>query len=703
MKLRPLILFAAMSAVVACSALSIADQTAQLSKITVPDAVGRSQRMGRSPANRVMHVTVSMPFGDPVGMQKFADSVSDPNNANYRNFITPEEVGRRFGISDTKVKAIHDYLVSKGFKITMVSDNRLAIMADCTVAQAEAAFATRIEDFKALDIREKDSGRPSYYSYVVTPSVPASIAPDILAISGLENFTRPKKRNTLSPTQTRKLYNLAPVYVNFKGQGRTVAISSFDGFRLSNLPTFYSTFGLPTPPGGIGSNVTVVAINGGSGGGTPQGEADLDIQMVLGQAPLCKFIIYDGTDLVSCLAREAQDNLADVISESYGWNPNLTDTNAAHNLHVSMSAQGITYTLASGDFGTDFIGFDYANYDPEVLIVGGTEATTDHAGTRGSEIGWSGSGGGWSTVPAAFNVLPIWQKGNGVPTNVNFRLNPDIALHAFSQQGAYTVIFNGSPAGISGTSASSPVFAGALAVVQQREISLGALPPNGAGKRRAGRIQDLIYLQNGKPTIWFDITTGSNGNLPNGQTSNAKPGWDYVTGWGAPNFNNFTFTKGVKLPQNLNFLGVNEGSAVIGTSFFNVVNLDGTYFSIRPNTIASLGQAASASFSTTLPTTVSRSQLIQMDFTVSAKFATNATGQLYLFNYLTGKWDIAKSYQLTSGVTTIGFTLKGSFTTYVSGAGECRFLVRGLYPTFAGSTGATFDLDRVALTSTYAP
>ena len=52
-------------------------------------------------------------------------------------------------------------------------------------------------------------------------------------------------------------------------------------------------------------------------------------------------------------------------------------------------------------------------------------------------------------------------------------------------------------------------------------------------------IQDLLYSQNGRSDVWFDVTSGSNGTLPNGSTSNAGAGWDFVTGWGAINFNGF--------------------------------------------------------------------------------------------------------------------------------------------------------------------
>src|SRR5206468_692654 len=158
----------------------------------------------------------------------------------------------------------------------------------------------------------------------------------------------------------------------------------------------------PTPPGGVGSNITVVTISGGSGGGAPGAEGDLDIQMVLGMAPLCNFRIYDGggSDLIGVLTAEVNDNLSDVISESYGWSLPASTATSAHNLHLSMTAQGITYMAASGDSGTSLEPYSYPDYDPEVLMVGGTIASFDSSGNRTGEVGWSGSGGGWSTNTA---------------------------------------------------------------------------------------------------------------------------------------------------------------------------------------------------------------------------------------------------------------------------------------------------------------
>jgi subtilase family serine protease len=525
--------------------------TVPITAITPLPILDRSIQVGHADQLQQMHVTVSMPFADSAAMEQYAESVSDPNSPNYRHFITPEQVGERFGISQERVQAISDYLESQGLTVTLVAKNRLTVSCEGTLGQIETAFGTTIDQYvidPLISKGEPDGGNANFIAPSTDLFVPAMIADDIIGVYGLETYTKPEKR-ILTPTQTRALYDTAPLYgAGSQGQGRTIGISSWDGYLLSNIPLYYTKYALPTPAGGVGSNVHEVKISGGAGTGTAGGEADLDIQMVLGMAPLCEFYIYDGgsSDLVGVLTREVNDNLCDVISESYGWA--LSSSSAwttPHNLHLSMTAQGITYMCASGDTGTTLGTYDYPNYDPEVLMVGGTtpvvNATT---GVRTSEVGWSGSGGGWSTKAATFNKLPSWQVGTGVPTTFNYRLIPDLAFGANGTSGAYYFYFGGVlTSGYTGTSFACPVFAGMLGVAQQKIIALGGLPADSAGKRRMGRIQNLIYSQNGRTDVWYDVTSGSNGNLPSGTASSCTAKWDFVTGWGCMDVNAFVTTQ----------------------------------------------------------------------------------------------------------------------------------------------------------------
>ncbi|HTQ10430.1 MAG TPA: protease pro-enzyme activation domain-containing protein, partial [Fimbriimonadaceae bacterium] len=348
-----------------------------------PPSVQSALLDGEKNPGDVVHLSIAIPYRDPIGMQKFVDSVSDPKSPTYRHFITPDEVGSRFGMPQADVQAVADYLTSQGISVKLVAKNRLSILADATVAQAEAAFHTSIKNY----IVASDGTSPSKerFCFTTAPSVPASIRSYVTYVEGLENFTQPKAAYE-SPSQLRTLYSLAPIYNSGNtGSGRTVAISNWDGYRLSNIPLEYAQFGLATPPGGAGSNVTVVSINGSDGNTYPPGaEGDIDIQCTLAMAPLCNFIIYDDAgdgDYLGVLTREANDNSADFISESWGWSSDPSLFAATHNVHLSMSAQGITYMCASGDSGTDWpISWCYPDEDPEVMTVGGTTVSTTGVG-----------------------------------------------------------------------------------------------------------------------------------------------------------------------------------------------------------------------------------------------------------------------------------------------------------------------------------
>jgi subtilase family serine protease len=598
-------------------------QRVPVPEVTVPRLIGQSVDLGHTNPQRQLHISVSLPLGNAAGLDAFCDSVSDPKSPNYRQFITPQEVGRRFGITQAQMQKVVDFLTASGFKIKELAANRMTVIADCTVAQAETAFKTSIHDFNSpapnVSVAQKlqsgqllDFATERHFSFTRPITLPSTVANLVIDVAGLEDYTRPQPR-VLNPTQTRGLYGLAGMFSGgSQGQGRTIAISNFDGFRLSNVPLYYSQYGLPTPAGGAGSNITVKTISGGAGSGTPQGEGDLDIQMVLGVAPLCNFEIYDGggSDLIGTLTREVNDNTADIISESYGWNLPASTATSAHNLHLSMTAQGITYMAASGDSGTTLEPYSYPDYDPEVLMVGGSIATVNASNQRTSEVGWSlsggqGGGGGWSTNTASFNVLPSWQHGTGVPTTINKRLVPDVALNAAgSGSGAYYFYLNGSLAsGYVGTSFASPVFAGGLGVAEQNIIAQGGLPANGAGKRRFGRIQDLIYSQNGRSDVWFDITSGNNGTLPNGSASNAGAGWDFVTGFGAINFGAFVATQvSVSVPAAPTGLVATAGNGQVSLTW--TASSGATSYNVKRATTSggpysTVGTSTTASFTNT--------------------------------------------------------------------------------------------------------
>lgn len=517
-----------------------------------------------SQTNDRIEVSISLKPRDPNGLQAFADAVSDPNSSLYRQYMAPDAIGRRFGALQKDVDLVKAFFINGGLKITHVGKTNITISANGTTAQVEKLFGTKIASLQHI---EKD-GTVTFRANTTPLNVPADLVSKIQSVDGIETYTRPLPNGTiLTPTMTRTLLGMATPYSSgWTGAGRKVGISNWDGYNLANVPLFTTAYSLPIPSGGAGSNIHEIAVGGSTlASGAPAKDGDLDIQMVLGTSPLADIYVYtgllSGAGLVGVLSQEVSDNICDIISESYHWNLTVSTAGTAHTHHVTMTAAGITYIAASGDTGTSAGIFDYPYYEPEVLLVGGTVATTDGAGNRVSETSWGlasgfGGGGGWATSSTAssssFNVMPSWQVGTGVPlsSTVNKRLAPDVALHASGSNGstvaAYNLYFNLTLTAFSGTSCAAPTFAGGLAQVQQRLYSTGGRGAN-TNKGRLGRIQNRIYAQNGRSDVWFDVTTGlSIGNLPasgggslNGTAANPGTKWDFATGWGVINFDAF--------------------------------------------------------------------------------------------------------------------------------------------------------------------
>ncbi len=678
----------------------------------VPSVIQRSQLVGHADPGQTLHINVCLQPPSPAALQAFADSVSDPASPNYRHFLTPTEIGEKFGQPASTVSSMVKYLQGQGMNITLVAHDNLHVMADGTVQQVESAFNTTVNRYH---LSSPEAGaRPDYYSFAKAPQLPSGLAPAVQHVEGLHNIAVPRPMTTLTPSQARTLYNIAPAFSSkLYGQGRTVGISNWDGYRLSNVPVWYSKYSLPAPAAGVGSNITVVKIDGGSGTNPPGAEGDLDIQMVLGQAPQCNLIIYDGSgaDRINVTTKELDDNLADVITESYGWNESYLDTASSHTLHVEMSAAGITYMNATGDSGTSIEPFAYPDMEPETLGVGGSAAQVDSAGNRQSEVAWDGGGSGWSTFGASFNTLPSWQKGPGVPTSINFRLRPDVSGHAAGDQhlqfeNAYYFIYAGSVSDISGTSCASPIFAGELAVSEQKLIGLGGLPKDKNGKQRFGRIQDLFYSQKMRKDVWFDITVGDTGALPNGQQAVATTGWDFASGLGCINWDGFV--KAVVNPP----LTAYATSASIYTdptagtlgqnptgNYTNLAAEDNLFYTI--NSVSQpAGQTAAALIGYTLTDQGANLSGLSLNLAMVAPQGTSVFIYEYIYNPSNGSYTLFGkpiSTQTMNGSDT-AFTVQLGPPAQVTNGKQLLFVARALYPSHLGNFPFTFKIDQATVT-----
>jgi hypothetical protein len=300
-------------------------------------------------------------------------------------------------------------------------------------------------------------------------------------------------------------------------------------------------------------------------------EADLDIEWAGAIAPKAQIIYVNAFSAVDSLQYAVEQNVAPVISVSYGD----CERNFAGELQMLTSlgqqanAQGTTIVSASGDNGaadceafnatiaTQGLAVDMPASLPYVTALGGTEfqdtasnwgATNNSSSGSAlgyiSEIVWNDSnssglaatGGGKSK----YFSKPSWQTGAGVP-NDSARDVPDISFSASADHDGYLICSGGSCVNgyrntattldvVGGTSAAAPSFAGVLALINQSTgSSQGNVNPN------------LYRIAAAVPAAFHDITVGGNQvscriGTPDCTTGRmgyaAGPGYDLVTGLG---------------------------------------------------------------------------------------------------------------------------------------------------------------------------
>lgn len=568
------------------------------------------------PLSYVVMVTKPSP-AQQADMDHLLAAQQDPASANYHKWLTPGAYADRFGLSPSDTEKISVWLRSQGFTVVQVARGRDWIAFSATAGLVENAFHTQIHRYsvdgelhfanatelaipKALagvvtGFRGLDDFRwkPMGVHQVVSPGVilPVILGP-LFTTGGGGNGN-----NFLAPDDFATIYDLTTLYQSgIDGAGMKLVVVGQVTVVMADIQAFRSGFNLPT------NNPTVTVVPGTIPGTSKDDllESDLDLEWSGAVARNANVIFVTSNDVFSSATYAIDNDLAPVISMSYGGCEAANGGFIAAN-EPSMqkaNAEGITFLASSGDSGpancddpnetsaSQGLAVSYPASSPEVTGIGGTEFSGDlppntglywntSNGVNGGsaimyipETSWNdaaeappslaSSGGGKSSChasPCAGGFpKPSWQAGTGVPKDA-VRDVPDISFSASADHDGYIVCSTGGPPGgncpggigngfleVGGTSASTPVFAGILTLLNQQ---LGNLPPAGLGN-----VNPTLYklAQTPANNVFHDITTGNNivpctkgsPNCPSGPTFgySATVGYDLVTGLGSIDVNN---------------------------------------------------------------------------------------------------------------------------------------------------------------------
>ena len=413
-------------------------------------------------------------------------------------------------------------------------------------------------------------GRRRAYGIERDPTIPASLAPVIRGVAGLNDLPAARrfppllapKRSRVprrGPAQERGPgggYTPAEIHAAYDvsgdvgsgGRGERVAILEFGGgFSSADFSSFCAAYGLPA------ADVTEVSVSGAKNDYRGQtGDADvevaLDMDWVRASAPEAEMDLWwapnvdtGWVDFLAALLDAPEARRPSVVSISWGMPEDGFSTSRRYDqtrqLFQSCALLGITFVCASGDAGAADELPDDSWYDgqrhvdfpsvvPEVTSVGGTKLLPAARGF--SETAWNdgagrgASGGGFSRLIA----VPDWQKpAVAGRAGVTGRGIPDFAAVASPDPGL-SIFVRGKWTAAGGTSVAAPIWAGFVARINAERVA--------AKKARLGAANAALYAAGlGASAPFTDVVRGDNGyagvsGFP------ATKGWDPVTGLGSP-------------------------------------------------------------------------------------------------------------------------------------------------------------------------
>jgi len=224
----------------------------------------------------------------------FLASQQDSSSPSYHHWLTPDEIGQKFGPAQADITAIQSWLHGHGLSVTSISRDRMSIRFAGTASQVESAFHTEIHN---LQVKGED-----HIANMSDPSIPEALTPVVVGVKALHNFfPRPLhklgsavRRNPqggwtrisspaslptkpvspaagakqvrplfgtggtttgglatvedVAPYDFATIYNVLPLWnaaTPIVGAGQTIAIAGTSNINPADVTTFRSAFGLP--------------------------------------------------------------------------------------------------------------------------------------------------------------------------------------------------------------------------------------------------------------------------------------------------------------------------------------------------------------------------------------------------------------------------------------------------------------------------
>lgn len=320
---------------------------------------------------------------------QFLKDQQDPGSPDYHHWLTPAQIGKRFGASAHDIHAVTVWLQSQNLTVDAVSNSRQRITFSGPASAVGNAFGAEMHYFTVKGEKR--------ISINAEPRIPAALAVVIKSISGLYTIKVYPQHgaytirepgdgvswaaggvssegsgfscggvpcNVTFPADFATIYNVSGVAGGINGMGQTIAIIGRSGVCNSDIMNFASaaavTANVPTaivPPLGI---TPPAAVCSGNASGD-QSEATLDVTRSgsIAQGAALDLVISADSSTVNGVAVAATfvvdtppTPAPKIMSISFGAceaNAGASGVQFWDDLFTQAAAEGISVFVSSGD------------------------------------------------------------------------------------------------------------------------------------------------------------------------------------------------------------------------------------------------------------------------------------------------------------------------------------------------------------------
>jgi Pro-kumamolisin, activation domain/MBG domain (YGX type)/Bacterial Ig-like domain (group 3) len=331
-----------------------------------------------------------------------------PTAPEYHKWLTPQEYGEHFGVSQQDIAKISAWLEAQGMHVNGVMNNAMFIDFSATALQVREVLHTQLHYYNIQGGKHAANAQD--------PMIPAALGNVVAGIKGLNKIPLQHHHTKVRPTSydpaTHRWHKLdtggnveaSPAYSAGSGE---YAVTPQDYYTIYNVnqefnvagnlganasvavieqsdiefgtvdpttgaatggdvATFRSLFGVPGTLNmhvyhGYGSGSTAVTCNAPGYVAGDGGEAALDAEWANALAPAANLIFMScdqkpNQGIFTSMMALIDNNLSDIMSLSYGSSEQLfsaADYTSQDALFAQAAAQGQSIIVSAGDSGSD--------------------------------------------------------------------------------------------------------------------------------------------------------------------------------------------------------------------------------------------------------------------------------------------------------------------------------------------------------------